>query len=170
LTFSSKLASNPLLASLVSSRPAKAATVLLLIASGTAFVVAWINEQRLKGLTDYLLSDAGLSNVIYWCINNGHDEAPKIELTKRMIASNILDIGHPYDKSPIFRSIKSLLRVRVTPQFAQQTAEAQLSELTARSVIKREGIKGIEPLYVIDSARAREIVSDRYEHYHPRHW
>ncbi|MEO6802500.1 MAG: hypothetical protein ABI197_04550 [Granulicella sp.] len=170
IALSGKLSSNPVLSPLLSLLVVKIALLFVLCISCLAFLYSWVNEQRLKGLTDFLLSADGLATVVYWCTNSGRDEETKLQITKRQIAQKIMDIGEPWTKSKFIRRIKKFFAIQVSSQFAYQIAEAQLTKLLERNVITKDGIKGIDPLYQIEQSRAEEIAQDRYLHYHPQFW
>ncbi|WP_158748604.1 hypothetical protein [Acidobacterium sp. S8] len=129
LGFSEKLPSNPILAPIARSAWAKDCLLFLFLFSGIAFFLTWLNENRSRNIMQYLLSDRGLSTIMFWCLNSGHDEEPKTEITKQQIISHILEIGKSWHKSKPIRILKSWFRVRISHDFAEGIAASQLAIL-----------------------------------------
>jgi hypothetical protein len=171
LAFSGRLSTNVVLAPIAESEIAKKCILGLFLLSGTAFVLTWLNEHRLKNLMKFLLSEHGLSTVMYWCLNEGSEKEPRTAITKQDLVDNLVKIGNP--PLPRFKPLKLLrrfFRIRVSNTFAEGIAEALLSRLIEMGVVRKAARRGVKPLYALDPSSAHEILAERPEVYHPWFW
>jgi hypothetical protein len=168
--FSEALPSNPLFAPLAKSPLFRGCMLGTLGISGLAFVMTSINEHRVKGMSEFLTSDDGISSTLYWLIHSQNSEEPEVEITRRLLAREIQHMGQPWHKLLVIRVLRSIFRVRLPLQFPDDVANIQIKVLIERSVIRSEGVRGIEQLYILESARAKEILEDQHRLFSPRQW
>jgi len=173
LGFSKTIPSNPVLAPIAESNMAKGCILLLLCLAGGAYLMAWVNELRVKNMIRFLMSDIGLSAVLYWRVNSGPNKEPTLEILKQQIVKDILDMGdhwYSFYKYKVIRRFKLLLRIRIPHGFAERIADIVLSMLIERGVIRKKGMRGVHPLYIVDASRARESIEDGHIAYFPSSW
>lgn len=171
--FSEKISHNPILGPMLKTGPGLLCVLSTLVVSGIAFLVISFNEFRLKSIGEFLQSDDGLECVAFWRVNDGPNDKPKLEMTKREIVTDILDIGgRQYSGSKASLFFKNLVRVRVPHSFAEQMSEILLSRLLERGLIVKIGFRGVEPLYAIEPDRALDVMKHKSHHtpYSPRLW
>jgi len=135
--------------------------------------MAWVNELRVKNMIRFLMSDIGLSAVLYWRVNSGPNKEPTLEILKQQIVKDILDMGdhwYSFYKYKVIRRFKLLLRIRIPHGFAERIADIVLSMLIERGVIRKKGMRGVHPLYIVDASRARESIEDGHIAYFPSSW
>ena len=162
LAFSERLPANPVFAPVAESRSAKLTILVGFLVAGAAFVWTWIREHLIEEKTKWLLTDDGLTSIVRGCIREPDKEEPNTRITKRQIVHEILYFEYPWHKIEFIRRIRQrFLWVRVPDDLAEQIAEIHVRALLARGVVRREGLKGLEPLFVMDAARAKEIANER---------
>lgn len=158
LGLSERLPTNPILSPIAHSRSARLTMLVALVGTGAWFCWTWIRERRLHQKMDRLLTEDGLADLTRGCIQDSDKEQ---HITKRLIADHIYYIDFPYHRFKPIRRLKQVFWVRIPRDLAEHVAEIHMRTLIGRGVVRRDGLKGVEPLFVMDAVRAKEIESDR---------
>jgi len=157
--FSKKLSENPFFAPFVGLFWVRVLLSAVLLISGLGFVILRIKELRLKRLASALLSEDGIAWVVRECVNKYNDE-PDCALTQRKMMDAICKCGVKWHKLKAVRWLQKQSGTKIPRDLAERIAKLQLSSLIERGVVRRGGILGVEPVYVLEVSLAKEIVDD----------
>jgi hypothetical protein len=159
LAFSQKLSENSLFAPFVGIFWVRILILVFLALSGLGFVVMRIKELKLKRVVSAILSEDGIAWTVRMCINK-YNEEPDCAITQRKLMDVISKCGKKWHKLKTVRWILGWFEIKVTRELAERIAKLQISSLIKRGVVRREGIRGIEPVYMLESSLAKEIIED----------
>lgn len=161
LPFSQKITENPLFSPLVDVFWARTIIAVLFVLSGIGFTVMRIKELKLKRKVTALLSEEGMAWAVRKCVFR-HEEEPDYVITQRKMAAIVGECSFSrWHKSRLIRQWRDEFDPMMPQDLAEKVAKLQISSLIERGVLHREGIRGVEHLYIVDTTRAREIIDDR---------
>lgn len=159
LPFSTKLSENPLFSPLLGVFWVRFSVIAAFLASGFGFLVMRIKELKLKSKVSALLSEDGIAWAVRQCIYK-YNEEPDCAITQRKMMDVLGKCGIKWHKSKAVRWLREQSRTRVPRDMAEKIAKLQISSLVERGVLRREGVLGIEPVYVLETTLAKEIIED----------
>jgi hypothetical protein len=159
LAFSQKLSENSVFSPIVGVPWVRFLVVTAFILSVLAFLLMRASESMLKRKVLALLSEDGIAWAVRECIYK-YDDEPELTITQRKMAKAIGEYGVRWHKLEFVRLFRELINPAVPRDLAEKVAKLQISSLIERGIIRRDGTKGSEPLYVIDISSAKEIIDD----------
>jgi hypothetical protein len=162
LSFSKNLAQYPMFSSFANRLWFRNLLVIAFLLSGIAFISTWLSEQVLRRRVSALLSEDGIAWTLRQCVYSYSDEdTPGCEITQRRLMSAIQSCSFGWRRSRISRWLRGRLATKIPRDTAGEIAKAHVACLLERGVLKRQGIRAAEPLYVISSSQVKEITDDR---------
>ncbi len=159
LTFSKKLTESPMFSPMVSVFWVQTIAAGALVLSGIGMVGARIRELKLKRKVAALLSDDGIAWVLRQSINN-YSQEPDCAFTLRKMMDEIAKCGMKWHKSKVVRWLQAQFGSGVPRDLAEKVAKLQISSLIERRIVRQEGTRGVELVYVLEAPVAKEIVED----------
>jgi hypothetical protein len=134
------------------------ATVALIL-SGIGLVGSRIRELKLKRKVAALLSDDGIAWALRQSINNYNNE-PDCAFTQRKLMDAIGKCGIKWHQSKVVRWLQAQVGDGIPRDLAEKVAKLQISSLIERRIVRQEGTRGVELVYVLEAPVAKEIVED----------
>ena len=159
IPFSQKLSQNPLFSWVANALWIRILATCIFALSGLGFVFTEVKELKLERKVSALLSEDGIAWVLRECINK-YNEEPECTLTKRKMIGTISKCGSRWHRSKAARWLQERFGNGVPHDLAEKIAKLQLSSLIERGILRQDGTRGIEPVFALDAAVAKEIVED----------
>lgn len=165
----SNIQTNPAISFLAGSEVARIIWIILFFIMCVAYIWTWLYEQRSHGYVDYLLSESGLTVVLYTLTNWYSHEVTKngLEFTKSSLIKVLKYRSSAYHRLPIMKVFFNLKRV-ILPTFlpikmASDCADLILAKLLERGAIQKLNRVDIQEWYQLSNDMIKKI-EDAYMH------
>jgi hypothetical protein len=159
LSFSKKLSESPLFSPIPGVFWVRVLISVVFVMSGLGFVAMRIKELKLKRKISAILSEDGITWTVRKCINRYTDE-PDCAITQRKMMDAVCGCGKKSHKSKAVMWMLERFATEVPRDLAEKVVKLQISSLVERGAVRRGGMRGIEPVYVLETSLAKEIVED----------
>ena len=140
------------------------ALALTFLASGAIFVLSWLREHRSSRRVQWLMSDSGIVSVVGLCIDRNsstESEPTSAYITRRALVDQIVIGNRPWASNRVRRLWRSVTAPHISHSVAEKIASMYIDELIRRGAISRHGLRGLEPLYLMEARIADELRKDQ---------